>query len=323
MNLFKDRNVQFSALVGIVYGAFCRFAFTSPWMQRFGGVMTLSFLLGVPMAVGFISVFLAVRRGHDGVAAWIRLPALTTVVLLLSSLAFFWEGLICVIFLLPGALIMSFLGGAAGWICARRFYRTPLVCAAILPFVIAPVEQWAGPAYEVREVATSIAIRATPDTIWRQIERVPPIRTGEQRFSWSRKIGFPRPIEATLSGEGVGAVRHATFAGGVVFVETVTSWEPGRRLGFDIRADTVNIPSTTLDDHVTIGGPYFDTLHGEYRIEPLPNGTTVLHLSSRHRLTTTFNFYARIWSDAVMRDIQENILYVIRNRCEETGHPRR
>jgi len=66
-----------------------------------------------------------------------------------------------------------------------------------------------GLAYEVREVATSIAIRATPTTVWQQIDRAEPIRVEEQRFSWSQKIGFPRPIEATLSGEGVGAVRHA------------------------------------------------------------------------------------------------------------------
>jgi hypothetical protein len=111
-------------------------------------------------------------------------------------------------------------------------------------------------------------------------------------------------------------VRHATFAGGVLFVETVTVWEPERRLAFTIRADTVNIPARTLDEHVTIGGPYFDTLQGQYRLEALDAGRTLLHLSSRHRLSTTFNFYARVWTDAVMRDIQKNILHVVRNRCE-------
>ena len=37
-------------------------------------------------------------------------------------------------------------------------------------------------------------------------------------------------VEATWSREGVGGVRHASFAGGVVFVETVTVWEPGEPL---------------------------------------------------------------------------------------------
>lgn len=319
MNLLKDRAVLYSALAGFLYGLFCRLAFTFKWAENLLGVMTIGFLMVMPMAVGFISVFLAERAGRHGPATWLVLPLLTTTALIVSSFVLFWEGIICLTMLLPVALIMAMLGGAAGVFCARRFSKTPLLCVAILPFVVAGTERWAGPAYEVREVATSIAIQAAPATVWRQIERVAPIRMEEQRFSWSQKIGFPRPIEATLSGEGVGAVRHATFAGGVLFVETVTLWEPGRRLGFDIRADTVNIPPHTLDEHVTIGGRYFDTLHGEYWIEPRPDGGTLLHLVSRHRLSTTFNFYARMWTDAIMRDIQENILYVIRNRCEKPG----
>jgi hypothetical protein len=103
----------------------------------------------------------------------------------------------------------------------------------------------------------------------------------------------------------------------VLFIEAVSVWEPERRLGFDIRADTTNIPAHTLDEHVTIGGRYFDTLHGEYRIESQTDGSTLLHLVSQHQLSTTFNFYARLWTDAIMRYIQENILYVIRNRCEK------
>lgn len=317
MNPLKDRSVRYSALAGFLYGLFCRLAFTFKFAGNLLGVMTIGFLMVMPMAVGFISVFVAVRAGRHGPATWLGLPVLTTLALIVSSFVLFWEGFICLIMLTPVALIMAILGGAAGAFCARRFGKTPLLCVAILPFVVAAAEQWAGPVYEVREVATSIAIEASPATVWRQIERVAPIRVEEQRFSWSQKIGFPRPIEATLSGKGVGAVRHATFAGGVLFVETVTVWEPERRLGFDIHADTASIPPHTLDEHVTIGGRYFDTLHGEYWIEPQPDGSTRLHLVSRHRLSTTFNFYARVWTDAIMRDLQENILYVIRNRCEK------
>jgi hypothetical protein len=321
MNLLKDRTVVYSALAGFLYGLFCRLAFTAKWTGTLFAVMTIGFLLVMPVAVGFISVFSAVRAGRRGPAIWLGLPALTAVALIVSSFVLFWEGAICLIMLLPVAVVMAILGGAAGGYCAQRFGKTPLLCVALLPFVVAAAEQWIGPLYEVREVATSIAVQASPATVWRQIERVAPIRVEEQRFSWTQKIGFPRPIEATLSGQGVGAVRHATFAGGVLFVETVTLWDPDRRLGFDIRANTANIPPHTLDEHVTIGGRYFDALHGEYRIEARPDGAVVLHLVSRHRLSTTFNFYARLWTDAVMQDIQKNILFVIRNRCEKPGGP--
>jgi hypothetical protein len=314
MNLLKDRNIYLSMAAGLCYGLLCRFAFTFKLE-----LLTIGFLMLVPMAVGFISVFLAERAGRRGAAVWLGLPVVTTLALMVGAFIAFWEGMICLAMFTPVALVMALVGGGAGVFCARRFGKTPLLCVAILPFVVAAAERWAGPANEVREVATSIAIQAPPDTVWRQIERVAPIQLREQRFSWSQQIGFPRPIEATLSREGLGGVRHATFAGGVLFVETVTAWEPEHRLGFDIRADTANIPPRTLDEHVTIGGAYFDTLHGEYRLEVQPDGGTLLHLVSRHRLSTTLNFYARIWVDAVMKDIQENILYVIRNRCERSN----
>src|SRR6185436_9226852 len=101
----------------------------------------------------------------------------------------------------------------------------------------------------------------------------------EHGTSWVNRIGFPRPIEARLYGEGVGAVRHATFERGVLFIETITAWDEGSRLAFTIRADTTNIPPTTLDQHVTIGGRYFDVLDGEYRLEELPAGGTRIHLT--------------------------------------------
>jgi Polyketide cyclase / dehydrase and lipid transport len=283
MNPLTRRHLLYPALVGFVYGLFCRLVFTFKLAENSLGVMTIGFLMVMPLAVGFISVFLAVRAGHRGAATWVGLPVITTVALLVGSLVLFWEGIICLALLMPIAVLMALLGGAVGGLCASRFGKTPLVCVAILPFVVSAAERWVGSAYELREVETSITIQAPPATVWEQIRRVPPIQVGEQRFSWSQKIGFPRPIEATISGDGVGAVRHATFAGGVLFVETVTDWEPQRRLAFDIRADTVNIPPNTLDEHVTIGGPYFDALHGEYRIDPQSDGRTLLRLTSRHR----------------------------------------
>jgi len=101
-----------------------------------------------------------------------------------------------------------------------------------------------------------------------------------------------------------------------LFVETIDRWEPERELSFAIKADAKSIPPTTLDEHVTVGGPYFDMLEGTYRIERISDQQVVLHLSSKHRLSTRFNFYAGRWTDYIMRDIQENILGVIKRRCE-------
>jgi hypothetical protein len=182
--------------------------------------------------------------------------------------------------------------------------------------LISPIEQQFLAQRDLRSVESSIDINASPATVWKNIERVPAIHSAELQPSWSHAIGFPNPVEATLSKEAVGGVRNATFEGGVLFIETVDTWEPGHHLGFSIRAQTDKIPATTLDEHVTVGGEYFDVLRGDYELEPLSNGAIRLHLRSLHRVSTDLNWYAHLWTDAIMGDLQVRILQVIKKRCE-------
>jgi hypothetical protein len=148
------------------------------------------------------------------------------------------------------------------------------------------------------------------------VVEVPTIRPEEMRPALFLRLGFPRPLNATLERHEVGGRRYARFERGVLFIETITDWIPEQRLKFTIEPQTDSIPPTTLDRHVTIGGPYFDVLTGEYTIEPLPDGAVVLHLASELRVTTRFNFYAGPWVDAIMRSIQVHILEVLRARAE-------
>ena len=92
-----------------------------------------------------------------------------------------------------------------------------------------------------------IAIAAPPGITWDQIKLVPSIRPAELRDSWTRRIGFPRPVEATLLHEGL----HEGI-GGVLLLETVTRWQPHRNLAFTIRASTAPVPPATLNKRVTI-----------------------------------------------------------------------
>lgn len=74
-----------------------------------------------------------------------------------------------------------------------------------------------------------------------------------------------------------------------------------------------------MDEHIVIGGKYFDVLDGTYELEQLNDSTCRLHLYSHFRMSTTFNAYASIWGKWIMQDIQDNILQVIKNRSEAEG----
>jgi hypothetical protein len=236
--------------------------------------------------------------------------------MLLAAVVLAWEGLICAVVWLPAALLAATVGGLIGKLVRRTGRPTaPLALAvAVLPVVVAPVENRFPDPVQMRTVHDAIEIEADAEAVWREIREVPPIRPEELGGSFAYRLGFPRPIEATLEGEGVGTVRHATFEGGVTFVERVTEWEEGRALAFTIDASAV--PSTTFDQHVAVGGRYFDVLTGRYEIEPVGPGRVVLHLTSEQRLSTRFNAYTQLWTDRFMSDIQSTILEVVKARAE-------
>jgi hypothetical protein len=306
---------------GVLYGLLLRVGSQHWSPNNILPIVSIGFIFALPFSIGFLSVFLIERNEPQRIGVWILTPWLPILVATAATLLVAWEGLICAVFFIPVGFVLASLGGVIGGLVARsrRSARTKnalLMSVLFLPMLTNPWEQKLLSAHDIRTVENVIEIRAPKAVVWRNIERVRMILSSELPGSWSYKIGFPHPLEATLSFPGVGGVRHATFAGGVLFIETIDAWEQERRLGFSIRADTDQLPKTTLDDHVRVGGPFFDVLHGEYFLEQLPNGNTRLHLYSRHRLSTDFNWYARMWTDAVMSDIQGSILHVVKDRCE-------
>jgi len=327
-NWIQWRTLLEGVVLGVLYGLFLRGAMgnhgstNSVFHRLFGqvfSVMSLAFIFFGPVVIGYLTIYRAARRGPVPVWQWIFAPWLSIVLTCLVTFLLGSEGRICIIFLAPIALIGSTVGGVLAGLTSRQFAKhsgTTTVCLALFPFLLAPAESGFDRPLQTRTVQSEVLIHASPSTVWSNIERVPAIAPSEIHTTWAQDIGFPRPVEATLSHEGVGGVRHASFERGLMFIETITDWQPERRLAFSIKADTAHIPPTTLDEHVTIGGRYFDVLNGEYRIEPLSNGNVLLHLTSHERLSTDFNGYAGLWTDAVMQNLQTSILQVIKNRCE-------
>lgn len=315
--------------LGILYGLFCRVMFhggeaavrdsvSAVWFELFT-IMSISFMFLVPAALGFIVVWF--ERGERRWARMLFGPWISALIMTLCTVALQLEGWICVIMALPPILFMASLGGViAGFVrpkvASAGGQRLCVAAVALLPFVAGPLESLQARSNELRTVACTIDIAATPAQVWRQIRSVPRITEAEHGPSWSHRLGFPRPTEAVLEGTGVGSIRYARFEGDVLFVEKVTEWEENKRLSFSIEADTKNIPPTTFDEHVTIGGPYFDVLHGSYWIEARGPDRVVLHLASDQRLSTGFNFYSQWWTVWLMNDLQSYILRIIKARAE-------
>lgn len=315
-------------LFGVGYGLFARYAFDHPSegasqkaIVAAFVAMSICFLFLVPLGIGVGTALFGPRSSRWRWAYWGLMPIVNCALLLGVVMALAWEGLICLVMAAPIYFAMAVAGGVVtGTIIAMSERRhappptTALASALLLPFLLAPAEARLPVEDQLRDVHTAIAIRADAATVWREIVRVPEIREHEQRPGLFHRIGIPQPLEATLDAERIGGIRLARFKGGIVFHETVTEWEPEKGFAFAIRVDPASI-GTSLDEHVTVGARHFDVVHGRFRIEPAGDGV-VLHLTSRHRLSTRFNAYAGLWTDAVMADIQDTVCEVIRRRAE-------
>lgn len=306
-----------AAALGLLYGLLFYTGFESAKL-----LLSISFVFVVPFGIGVLTLWLPPNPNEISYLRAFFLPTHPLVLFLGGTFILHLEGLICIVLLLPAGIVTSGLGGVITLAVRQNKQNSQhyvLASLAVLPLLSGAIEYASGSApRSTRTVPSSIIIHAPVETVWQNIIRVPLIRPEEQQTSFFHAIGFPRPLEATLSHEGVGGVRHATFEGHVLFVETITAWQPQRHIAFTIAAQTDSIPATTLDRHVTVGGPYFDVLTGEYTIEQRNDSTIVLHLSSEHRLSTTLNLYAGWWTEAIMQDIQSTILAVIKKRCETT-----
>lgn len=310
------RAVLLGAIAGLLYGVIGRLLAlgVAEWLRISSfAVMTVSFLALVPMGMGWLAV-----RPHPapGVAVRAFVPWLSVLACLAVAALLGWEGSICLVMGAPVMLVMSSIGGT---LAGSRRHPPRHDAWLVLPLLLVPLEsRWPGRT-QVREVRVERDVHAPPAVAWREIVQVPAIREEERRPALFTALGFPRPVSATLAIEAVGEVRHARFEGGVLFEETVTALVPAERLEFTLRARSDLIPPSSLDPHVTLGGPFFDTLDGSYALQPREDGGTHVVLVSRHRLSTRFNAYASLWSDAILRSIQASILDVIAERAERAA----
>ena len=221
--------------------------------------------------------------------------------------------------ILPVFLIASSIGGliAGHYKLKKKNENVYVSLLVLLPFFVSPIEQAVAKIPGQYKADTYIDIHSSKEKIWSNVTRVKAINKSEDNGWFTNALGFPRPIEAELNYEGVGAFRKAIFEKGLVFNETVLSYEPQKKMVFSIKANPYDIPSTTMDQHIVVGGQYFDVLNGTYELQKLNDSDYRLHLYSHFKLTTTFNFYASWWAGWIMKDIQKNILEVIKERAEK------
>lgn len=301
-----------AGLAGALLGLFYYFSFA-----RLGEIFTIAFLFVVPFSMG-VTASLLTPKDKLQRQSYIN-AALAILIVFIVTVAIAVEGFICWIILAPIALVAAFIGVLITNLFKRRGRgQVQLLSVLIfLPIAVYPIESQFPDATIYQTTHNSIVINASAETAWDAIKSVPTIQESEYQTSWTHRLGFPRPLAATLSHEGIGGVRTAGFSSGLSFLEEVTDWQPNKTLAFNIVAQGELKERIAFPLGPEIGGRFVNVESGRYTIEEVGDDTTVLHLVSTQRLTSKLNSYAGFWVNAVMSDLQSTILEVIKLRCEQ------
>ncbi|QBN17943.1 APC family permease [Flavobacterium nackdongense] len=313
------KNTLIAFGIPTIYAVVLRLLFGIKDWNGIFSVMSTTFLFFLPSIIGALTIYLSDKDKVKKISYRIFAPWIPIFLFLAITLLLAIEGWACWLMILPVFLIAASIGGLVGGYLKLNKINDRLNVSILifLPLLISPIEQLIEKIPGTYDAYTYIDINSNAYKIWNNVTRVKTIEKEDDTGYLTEFLGFPRPLKAELNFKGIGAYREAIFTNGLIFRETVTEYQENKKMVFSIRANTYEIPSTTLDEHILIGGKYFDVLDGTYELEKLEKNKYRLHLYSKFKMNTTFNFYAGWWGKIIMQDIQNNILRIEKKRAEE------
>jgi uncharacterized protein YndB with AHSA1/START domain len=303
-------------LAGVLFGIAYRLLFSQPAGHPYSAMMS-SFTLLVPALVGAVTIVTAESTRRRSWAYYFWTAAGANGLLVFGALALSIEGLICSVLAVP---LFAAVGGTSGLLTGAlcrlgRRPRNSVYGLAILPLVLGGIEQHIPLPDSISTSEQSRHIAATPEQVWARLLSTAAIRPQEMESAWMYRIGVPLPLSAQ-SEEGNGnLVRHVKMGKDIHFDQIATDWEPGHRVLWTYRFTEDSFPPHALDDHVRIGGRYFDVIDTEYVIEGTPQGST-LHVTMHYRVSTTYNWYVLPIAHFLVVNFEQTALAFYAHRAE-------
>ena len=306
-------------LVGAAAALVLRIAFSGLPGQRFSAMLG-SFIYLAPAVCGAVTVYMAERIERRSWGYYIWAPWVSTALFVVGTLLVFIEGMICAVVIVPLFSVMGSLGGLAmGIVCRVTDWPRPALYGfAVLPLALGAVEpNWPNPE-QISSTSRTLFIAAPAERVWHELNNAQGIRPSEVGDAWAYRIGVPMPVAGVTQDTPEGRVRKVQWQKDVHFDEIITEWQPLQRVKWRYRFSPDSFPAGALDDHVVIGGHYFDLRDSAYTLTPREGGTE-LRIDVSWRVSTRFNWYADRVAQFLLGDFSEHILRFYRARSEATA----
>jgi len=308
------KRLPFSNWLPLLAGALCGVALRLLFRGSAGfpySAMHPAFIGFAPLAVGAVTVYVAERSARRSWGYYLFAGMLANVLFVMATMAILIEGLVCAILILPLFAVYGALGAALmGAICrAANWPKRPAVYSfAALPLLLALTTPQQAVEPYLGAIERSVVVDADAPAIWRQLHDTRAIAPAEVDQAWMYRIGVPLPLSGTTTITPAGLVREVRMGKGIHFSQVATQWQENRYVRWTYRFGPDSFPPGALDDHVTIGGQYFDIIDTEYLITPVRPGASRLTIRMHYRVSTQFNWYARHLANGLVGNFEEVIL---------------
>jgi hypothetical protein len=311
-NAPKNNNKAFIA-VGLTSVICWGFAFLATNVFR---DYALGLFIWLPLVLGATSTLIygynntIIRKKLFGISMW------TLVVFCIGLLAFAWEGIICLLMAFPVGLFFTWVGHWIGYVILKskvgNTSATILLLFLSVPSLMAFENANEGKE-NIRSVITSIEIDASCEEVWRNVVEFPVLN---EPTEFVFKTGIAYPINATIHGSGVGAVRYCNFSTGN-FVEPITVWNQPRLLKFSVEGQPEPMKEISpYEIHPNHLHGYWVSKQGQFKLTQLPNGRTLLEGTTWYVNNIKPHFYWTVWSDYIVHKIHQRVLKHIKTHSE-------
>jgi hypothetical protein len=307
---------RYPILAGALLGVLLRLAFSgsagSSWSAMAG-----AFIFLVPLFIGMVTVYLAERQRRRSWGYYLGAPFVGTTLFVVGTMVIMIEGVICAIVIIPMFAVLGSLGGLVmGITCRLTNWPKPMVYSfGVLPLLLGAFGGQLPVPDNFGQIERSIHVAAPPAAVWAQLHSTMDIRPDEVGHGWAYRIGVPLPLSGVMHDTPQGKVRKIAMGKGVHFDGVVQEWQPERYVRWTYRFHLDSFPPGALDDHVLIGGHYFDLIDTAYELVPTQAGTQ-LTVRIKYRVSTQFNLYADWVAQSLLGNFGDVAIDFYRRRSE-------
>ncbi|MEP0004836.1 MAG: DUF805 domain-containing protein [Balneola sp.] len=278
-------------------------------------IYSTTLFISTPFFVGITASYFLNKDGLVGQGKSFSHTMFTLALASGTAILFAAEGFVCILLSAPIALTVGGLGSFFGYHVARlRANRQQLLVLFPLLLLFGLSADKLFTNNSTMSITTQIEIEASKEIVW---DEFIDFKTIEDEPSGFFKLGLAYPISARIEGEGVGAIRYCEFSTGD-FVEPITTWDYPNLIQFDVLEQPQ--PLQEWSPYGKIVTPhldnYFRSIKGEFKLETLPNGNTVIIGTTWYKNEMYPALYWKVIADKILSDIHLRVLKQIKTQSE-------